>query len=122
MFAGFQVDNTLEVKKKMIDVDLTIDTQFASGRAALAVARQPKIVAQIVNPTKLTYSSSDSTMQLKAWLLPPGTSGSKKRATALQAWLKIVTRTNSFCRRISSTTMRRANSRRAVGWRSRTPR
>ena len=86
MFAGFQVDNTLDVKK--VNADLQIDTQFASGRAAIAVAGQPKVVAQIVNPNAVTFSSSASSVQLKDWLLPHGAL-SKRRSDALQAWLRI---------------------------------
>ncbi|MEK7995305.1 MAG: hypothetical protein AAB403_16000 [Planctomycetota bacterium] len=48
MFAGFQVDNTL-VPTKALDADLQIDTQFASGKAATAVAGKPRVVALIVD-------------------------------------------------------------------------
>lgn len=84
MFSGFQVDNTLDVKK--VNADLQIDTQFASGQAAILIAGNPKVVAQIVNPTNLTFSSSDSSTQLEAWLRPGGKL-SKKRFEALQGWL-----------------------------------
>lgn len=50
MFAGFQVDNTL-VPTKALDADLQIDTQFASGKAATAVASKPGVVANIVSMT-----------------------------------------------------------------------
>jgi hypothetical protein len=50
MFAGFQVDNTLNPTKERLKVDLEISTQFASGNAAKAVADKPTVVAAIVNP------------------------------------------------------------------------
>lgn len=50
MFAGFQVDNTF-VPKTALDADLQVDTQFASGKAAIAVAGKPSIVADIVSMT-----------------------------------------------------------------------
>jgi hypothetical protein len=50
MFAGFQIDNTLDPKAPL-KADLEISTQFASGEAAKAVAGNPKVVATIVNPT-----------------------------------------------------------------------
>ena len=50
MFAGFQVDNTF-VPKTALDADLQIDTQFASGKAATAVASKPSVVAAIVSMT-----------------------------------------------------------------------
>jgi hypothetical protein len=85
MFAGFQVDNTVNVPK-VIDADLTIDTQFASGKAAINVAGNPKVVARIVNPNSVTFSSSDSSTKLENWLMPDG-NPSRKRYVALQAWL-----------------------------------
>jgi hypothetical protein len=50
MFAGFQVDNTLDPAAPL-KADLQISTQFASGNAAIAVANNPPLVAAIVNPT-----------------------------------------------------------------------
>lgn len=50
MFAGFQVDNTF-TPKTALDADMQIDTQFASGKAATAVASKPSIVADIVSMT-----------------------------------------------------------------------
>jgi hypothetical protein len=85
MFAGFQVDNSL-VPDKKIDADLQIDTQFASGQAAVAVADKPKVVARIINPNSVTFSSSESSRQLEAWLWPGG-KFSQTRSDTLQAWL-----------------------------------
>jgi hypothetical protein len=50
MFAGFQVDNTLDPAVAPLKADLQISTQFASGNAAIAVANNPPVVAAIVNP------------------------------------------------------------------------
>jgi hypothetical protein len=50
MFAGFQVDNTLDPAVAPLKADLQISTQFASGNAAIEVANRPTIVAAIVNP------------------------------------------------------------------------
>ncbi len=85
MFAGFQVDNTL-VPTKALDADLQIDTQFASGKAATAVASKPGVVSQIVSMRELTFSTSESTNQLFAWLYPGG-KRSKTRFSKLEEWL-----------------------------------
>jgi len=69
MFAGFQVDNTL-VPTEALNADMQIDNQFASGRAATAVATKTKVVAQIVNANAATFSASASSKQLDAWLRP----------------------------------------------------
>lgn len=87
MFAGFQIDNTL-APTKPLDADLEISTQFASGKAATAVAGDPQLVAQIVKPRSATFSTSASSMQLRAWLKPPDSKYSENRAKALQAWLR----------------------------------
>lgn len=86
MFSGFQVNNSL-VTTRPIDADLRIDTQFASGEAAVQVASKPKIVAEIVNVRSSTYSTSDSAKQFRAWLLPDGKTLSTNRFNRLQAWL-----------------------------------
>jgi hypothetical protein len=86
MFAGFQVDNTVNVSKA-IDADLTIDTQFASGKAAVNVASNPKAVAQIVNIRSGTFATSDSAKQFRAWLLPNNVLSTNRNAK-LQEWLK----------------------------------
>jgi hypothetical protein len=86
MFAGFQVDNTLDVAKAL-NADMQIDTQFASGKAATAVARKPQVVAQIVSMRELTFSTSESTSQLFAWLYPDE-KRSKTRFSKLEEWLK----------------------------------
>lgn len=49
MFAGFQVDNTLDVNNKPLNANMQISTQFASGKAAKAVAGNPQVVAMIVD-------------------------------------------------------------------------
>lgn len=87
MFAGFQVDNTLDPKKDPLNADLRIDTQFASGSAAREVAGDPSLVAQIVSQRSVTFSTTNSATQLRAWLKPPGSKYSESRAKALQAWL-----------------------------------
>jgi hypothetical protein len=86
MFAGFQVDNTLDPSK--VAGDLQIVTQFASGAAATSVAGNPPVVARIVNvgTTLASYSNSPSTVRLIAWLNPGGTV-SQNRMDKLQAWL-----------------------------------
>jgi hypothetical protein len=89
MFAGFQVEQpTSPDPKKPLDVDVKIDTQFASGAAAQKVAGNPTVVARIVNVggTLATFSNSPSTVQLVAWLNPGGTV-SQNRMDKLQAWL-----------------------------------
>lgn len=48
MFAGFQVDNTLDTNKPL-NANMQISTQFASGKAATAVAGNPRVVAMIVD-------------------------------------------------------------------------
>jgi len=50
MFAGFQIDNTLDPQKGRLKADLQISTQFASGEAATLVATKPDVVIAIVNP------------------------------------------------------------------------
>ncbi|MEK7994422.1 MAG: hypothetical protein AAB403_11520 [Planctomycetota bacterium] len=88
MFAGFQVDNTLDPEKAPLKADLQIDTQFASGKAATAVAGDPQLVAQIVNSHAATFSSSASSKQLDAWLRPGGGGKlSKNRFNKLRDWL-----------------------------------
>jgi hypothetical protein len=88
MFSGFQVDNTINVQKS-VDADLQVDTQFASGKAAIAIADKPSVVARVVNPSSVTFSSSDTSKQLQTWLLSaPGGNLSQRRSDALQAWLK----------------------------------
>jgi hypothetical protein len=86
MFAGFQVDNTLDPSK--VAGDLQIVTQFASGAAATSVAGNPPVVGRIVNvgTTLASYSNSPSTVRLIAWLNPGGTV-SQNRMDKLQAWL-----------------------------------
>lgn len=85
MFAGFQIDNTLDVKKPL-NANMQIDTQFASGNAAIAVASKPQVVAQIVNARTLTYSASESSKKLSLWLNPDG-KFSTNRSIKLQDWL-----------------------------------
>lgn len=48
MFAGFQVDNTLDTTKPL-NANMQISTQFASGQAATAVANNAPVVAMIVD-------------------------------------------------------------------------
>lgn len=87
MFAGFQIENTI-IPTKPLDADLEISTQFASGKAATAVAGDPQLVAQIVKPRSATFSASASSTELRAWLKRPDGKYSEPRALALQAWLK----------------------------------
>jgi hypothetical protein len=51
MFASFQIDNTLNPAQAPLNASLEISTQFASGDAAKAVARNPEAVVAIVNPS-----------------------------------------------------------------------
>lgn len=84
MFAGFEVNNGAEVGK--VDTELTIDTQFASGAAATAVARHPRIVAQIVNVRPVALSMTQTAKEYRAWLAP-GDNLSTRRYDEVQAWL-----------------------------------
>jgi hypothetical protein len=86
MFGEFQIDSTGIDVKKPLDVNLVINTQFASGDAATKVAGKPAIVAEIVSMRNLTFSSSPSATQLNAWLSPDG-KFSQNRSDKLQAWL-----------------------------------
>ena len=54
MFAGFQIQNDYDVTKQQVSADLKIDTQFASGAAAVNVATSPPLVARIVNVNSTT--------------------------------------------------------------------
>lgn len=87
MFAGFQVDATNVNLKNTLNVDLTINTQFASGAAAERVAGNPEAVAKIVSMRSTTFATSDSAKQFRAWLMPDGVL-SNTRNTKLQEWLK----------------------------------
>jgi hypothetical protein len=93
MFSGFEINNAVGPTKtidpaKPIDVDLTVDTQFASGPAAKAVADKPRVVAQIVNVSaiRLTVATSDSAKRYRVWLMPDG-NVSDNRFAKLQDWL-----------------------------------
>ena len=86
MFAGFEITNTPPVLTKQVDVDLTIDTQFASGAAAVKVAEDPALAAQIANLRPVPISTSASAKELRAWLSPDG-KFSKTRHAALTDWL-----------------------------------
>ena len=55
MFAGFQIQNDYDVTKQQVSADLKIDTQFASGAAAVSVASSPPLVARIVNVNSTTF-------------------------------------------------------------------
>ncbi|MGE3779407.1 MAG: hypothetical protein AB7F89_19625 [Pirellulaceae bacterium] len=84
MFAGFQVDSTGLNFDKNLDVDLSIDTQFASGVAAKNVAGDPEVVAQIVTMRELTFSTAPSARRLRVWLRPEGKQ-SQRRVDKLDA-------------------------------------
>lgn len=86
MFAGFQIDHTFDPKNPL-NPDLEIGTQFASGKAATAIADKPRVVAQIVNARVLTFATSDSAKQFRVWLMPDGMP-SKNRYVEVDKWLK----------------------------------
>ena len=82
MFGGFQIDAALEGQQK-IDADVKIATQFASGKAATAVAGDPQVVAKItkfgpVTVATFTFGPDANTALLQAFLRPSG-------ATAIDA-------------------------------------
>jgi hypothetical protein len=71
MFAGFQVDAGVEAQK--VGAEVKIDTQFASGGAATAVANDPKVVAKITNISTLTFGDDANSALLQGFLFKPGT-------------------------------------------------
>lgn len=74
MFAAFQVDATNVNLKSTLNVDLTINTQFASGAAAERVAGNPEAVARIVRIDPIsTYGEDPNTALLLTFLHKPGT-------------------------------------------------
>ena len=85
MLAGFEVINNYNTVGA-VDVDLTVDTQFASGKAAKKVAENPEAAAKIANLQPVPISTTASAKAFRAWLFPNNTF-SQTRFTAVQAWL-----------------------------------
>ncbi len=104
LFAGFQVDRdgSILTSTQRVGVSLRIATQFASGQAALEVAKKPSVVAKIIN---IGSGFDHSGTCLSAYLSGIGRDGEArkkkqaeldKRARALAAADKLSPLTRGF--------------------------
>ena len=67
MFSNF--DLSYEKDKNPLQGKLVIQTRFASGNAALAIADKPEIVKKIVKKRSDPYANSESTKRIGKWLI-----------------------------------------------------